>query len=267
MKKMTLKELGNKLPIPLEGKDDLSFTFKSWGLAEEKQIGEIKRKIQYMGPLINEVLALMLVKCAGQDIQKMESYQQIAFLSDMPMMNVLYMWIYLRYDQLDDEIRLNVTCPACNRLNKEIVASLDGLDIDTIETDDEAIAKYSLKKPFKLEESDADPIKVLKLKRTPWSCMDTANDEVTTNQGMIMDLMFRHSIIGWDDEEGYADYDLLNNKIRKRDIERLSRKIQDHNAGPTLALEGKCKFCPSTFYRQLDWSYDHFFGSSSLPMS
>lgn len=267
MKTITLQELGNKLPIPLEGKEDLSFTFKSWGLTEEKQIGEIKRKIQYMGPLINEVLALMLVKCAGEEVQKMDEYQRIAFLSDMPMMNILYMWIYLRYDQLDDQIKLNVACPGCTRMNADIVASLNGLDIEVIGKEDESIAKYELKKPFKLEETDADEIKVLKLKRTPWSCMDTANDEVTTNQGMIMDLMFRHSIVGWDDEEGYADYDLLNTKLRKRDIEKLSSKIQEHNAGPKMAVEAKCKYCPTKFYRQLDWSYDHFFGSSSLPMS
>lgn len=266
MKKITLKELGNNIPIPLPDSKDTTFDFLSWGLKEEKEIGELKRKSQFMGPFINEVLAKMIVRCAGVDFASMNHQQRILFLYKMPMMDILYMWIYLRYDQLDEMIRLNVGCPGCGRMNDNFEANLEGLDVECVEDGDNPLADYKLRKPFKLEEEDADNIKVLKVKRTPWGAMDKADDEVTTNQGLIMDLMFRHSIVGWDDEEGYLDFDKLTNGLRKRDFERLSTVIQKHNAGPTLALEGKCNFCPTKFYRQLDWSYDNFFGSSSLPI-
>ena len=266
MKRTTLGELGNHLPIPLEGNKDTSFTFKSWGLKEEKEINEIKRRTQYTGPFIAEVLVKMLERCAGEDFTKMEPHTAIYEIYKMPFMDVIYLWIYLRYDQLDPHLRLNITCPRCNRMNENIIASMDGLDVDVIEEGDSPHGEYELKKQFKLEEDDADVIKVIKLKRTPWACMEKTDDEVTTNQGMIMDVMFRHSIIGWDEEEGYADFDKFNAKLRKIDFERLSNSIEVHNAGPTLAIEGKCKFCPSKFHQAMNWSYDSFFGSSSLPM-
>lgn len=262
MKKITLNELGTHLPIPMEGKKTNEFSFKTWGLTEEKEIGEIKRKTQYMGPFINEVLSLMLDSCCGEDFSKMELPQRKLLLHQMPMMNVLYMWIYLRYDQLDEMIRLDVGCPGCGRMNKNFVANLGGLDVECPEDEDKRIADYKLRKSFKIE---LEEIEILKISRTPWGAMDNADDETTTNQGKLMELMFRNSIVGTNDEEGYVDFDKISNGLRKRDIEFLSNDIQKHNAGPSLAVEGKCEFCPTKFYRQIDWSYDSFFGSSSLP--
>jgi hypothetical protein len=266
MKTISLKELGQNLPVPVDGKKNLSFSFKSWGLDEEKEIGEMKRKSQYMGPFISKVLSHMIEDLCGEKFSKMDENARELLLSKMPMMNVLYLWIYLRYDQLDEMIRLDVGCPGCGRMNKNFVASLSGLDVDVPEKADDPIAQYKLKKPFKLTDKDAELTKVLKFSRTPWFAMDTADDEVTTNQGMIMELMFSKSIVGTDGEEGFIDLESINKKIRKRDFEFLSNAIQKHNAGPSLAIEGKCHYCPTKFYRQLDWNYDTFFGSSSLPI-
>ena len=152
-------------------------------------------------------------------------------------------------------------------MNKNFVANLGGLDVDVPEKKDSLIGEYKLRKPFKITDKDAEDVKLLKFCRTPWSAMDTADDEVTTNQGMIMELMFSKSITGTDGEEGYIDIEVINKKIRKRDFEFLSNEMQKHNAGPTLAIEGKCKYCPTKFFRQLDWNYDSFFGSSSLPQA
>jgi hypothetical protein len=265
MKRVTLKELGSNLPIPVEGKKNLSFSFKSWGLDEEKEIGEIKRKSQYMGPFISKVLSYMMDTCCGEDFKTMDDDARQFFLAQMPMMNVLYLWIYLRYDQLDEMLRLDVGCPGCGRMNKNFTASLSGLDIDVPEKDDKPIGEYKLRKKFKITDKDADEVQSLKFVRTPWFAMDTADDEVTTNQGLIMELMFAKSIVGTDAEEGFIDIEAINKKLRKRDIEFLSNAIQKHNAGPSLAIEGKCHYCPTKFFRQLDWSYDTFFGSSSLP--
>jgi len=158
-----------------------------------------------------------------------------------------------------------VGCPGCGRMNNNFTASLGGLDIDVPDDDDDLISKYDLKKPFKIADEDADNVKFIKFTRTPWFAMDTADDEVTTNQGKIMELMFTKSIVGTDAEEGFIDVEVINKKIRKRDFEFLSNSIQKHNAGPSLSIEGKCHYCPTKFFRQLDWSYDVFFGSSSLP--
>lgn len=269
MRKTTLEKLGPNLPIPLPPTKDQKFTtdfsFKSWGLSEDKTIGEIKRKAQYMGPFINKVLGLMLHKCGGVDFAASDDSKKEYMLNQMPMMNVLYMWIYLRYDQLDEMIRLDVGCPGCGRMNKNFTASLAGLDVDVVEKDDKEIAEYVLKKTFTLDKKDSEVVKNLKIRRTPWEAMDRADDETTTNQGKITELIFHKSIVGCNDETGYVDFEKVAKKIRKRDIERLSIEIQDHNAGPSLAIEGKCAFCPVTFFRQLDWSYDTFFGNSSLP--
>lgn len=263
MKKVTLKELGPCLPIPVPGLQNQFFKFKNWGLAEEKKIGEIKRKSNHMGPFVNEVLSMMLEECGGIDFTKKETHEKKYEIHKMPMMNILYLWIYLRYDQLDEEIRMNVGCPGCGRVNQNFVANLQGLDIEVPEQDDANTIEYKLRKSF---EVDGKLISSFKINRTTWGCMDSADDETTTNQGKIMEIMFKNSICGVNDETGYMDVDKILQNVKKIDIEHLSNAIQKHNAGPTLSVEGKCSFCPTTFFKTIDWSYDSFFGSSSLPV-
>jgi hypothetical protein len=266
MEKLTLEHLKNKLPLGMGAAERADFSFQKWGFEEEKKIGELKKQSSRMGPFVSSVLALMLKNLGKHDFSSsaFELPQKLLVLNQMRMMDVLYMYIYLRYDQLDDQVRLDVGCPSCGKVNKDFVASLNGLDVNCLGKDEkvDAIIDYKLRKPFQIGN---DLIEVIKVKRTLWDAMEKTTDEISSNSGALMQLIFEHSIAGVNDEVGYVDHEKLLEGMLKIDIERLSKVITKHNGGPMLILEGKCKFCGAPFYKQLDWSYDSFFGSSSLP--
>ena len=268
MKKTTLSELGLNLPIGAKKYKAKSFAFKSWGMDEEKKIGELKRKHK-TGQFLSEVLALMLDHCCGESFESLEHPRKLLMINQLPLMDVLYLWVYLRYDQVDEYIRMDVGCPFCSRMNKDFIANLGGLDVDCLEhvgeeiTEEDEFTFYKVRKPFEIDEGEK--VEQIKIARTPWDAMEKATDEIFANQGMLTEMIFKKSIIGINDEHGYVDIDKLNRGIRKRDIESLSNKITDFNGGPSLVVSGKCTFCANTFQRQLDWSYDLFFGSGSIP--
>ena len=56
----------------------------------------------------------------------------------------------------------------------------------------------------------------------------------------------------------------LSENIAKLDIERIFDKLDDFNAGPELKVEVTCTECGSLNEREINWTYDNFFGSSSL---
>lgn len=271
MKETLMKDLGSVLPIGNPKMKSKDFSFKFWGLNEEKEIAEIKKKITSHGDFVNKVLVKMLNSFGGEtfDGENKEQSDMLRLkLNQLPLMDVLYMYIYLRYDQLDENIRMNVGCSSCGRVNKDFVANMENLDIDVIEwgpEGDDEVIEYVLKKPFTLGNEE---IKLLKIRRTPWDAMERATDEITVNAGKMMELVFDHSICGVNDEEGPGAVNMheLLKKLHKRDFERLSGKIHKHNAGPNLVISDKCKYCGSEFYQQLDWSYDNFFATSSLPL-
>lgn len=263
MQETTLGVLKNHLPIGISDRPKRDFTFRNWTLEQEKKISEFRKANRSHGAFVNKVLCYMLESLAGEDFNTADDGRKQLMLNQMSLMDVLYMYIYLRYDQLDSGIRLHVTCPACGKVNKDFVADMNGLDVKTIDGKDAPLQELVLKKPFELEKTK---VEIIKVRRTPWDAMEKATDEVTTNNGKMMELIFDHSIVGINNEEGFTDIQALLKNLHKKDFERLSALMVKHNAGPSLIVHDNCKFCGSEFYQQLDWSYDSFFGASSLPV-
>lgn len=263
MKILTLGEYKNNLPIGIDkDSNDKSFSFRSWGLNEEKEISEMKQKSDNMGTFVNKILCFMLKDLAGSNFIEKSENEKLIMLNQMKLMDVLYLYIYLRFDQLDECLRMDVTCPTCGKLNKDFIADLKGLDISVIEANDDEKISYELKKKFTINETD---IKIINFKRTPWDAMEKATDDIFGNSGKMMELIFNYSITGINNQSDFIDLSDILKGIRKKDFEKLSNKMNQHNAGPKLQISDNCKFCKKVFFQQLNWSYDDFFGSSSLP--
>ena len=82
-------------------------------------------------------------------------------------------------------------------------------------------------------------------------------------------LLFKSSIVAGiatnsQGEEKQYPVDLILKKIKKIDIERISKAITENNAGPSMGLKGNCVHCGAEWFRVLDWSYNYFFDTSSL---
>jgi len=275
----TLRELDRMLPIGLKERPewsfkprDNSFKFKDWGFEQEEEISKLKNKETSSGSFATKVLTMMLDELGGQKWDKMGD-ERILVLSRMAMSDVLYMYIYLRIEALGHEFAFsNLVCPHCNHEHGEFVVDLRDLDVDVLDKDEdiEHVEEYILKKPIKFEHMGSDGKKItekiasLKLTRSKWSVMEELSGENVQNAAKSKMCLLKDCIVGYNDSIGYVPDEIIKS-IKKLDFERLDRMIARINKGPTVVITDDCKNCGKKWSRQINWSYDYFFGSSSLP--
>lgn len=264
--KTTLRELGNKLPIEIKNKKDQFFKFKNWGMEEEKAIAKLKSDNPNMGRFISKLMYLLLDTLHGEDFGGQEEKNKILIINQMPMANILYMFIYLRFDQLSEDIAMGFHCPNCQKLIKNWVADLGDLDVDCKINDWEETVTYKLKKPITLSKGD-QLIDNLKLSVAKWDAMERADEKVATNDAIRQEHQLRSCLKGSEGFEGFLDPLEVINKLRKIDLEYIQKTISDHNAGPSIQAEVQCDRCQHKYLQMIDWSYDSFFGASSLPQT
>ena len=125
---LPLRELKNRLPIEVGGKEQY-FTFRDWTFKEEEYIAKAKTKFSTIGRFISDVLSMMLVQVGDESFEKKDQNEKILFMNRQPMGNVLYMYMYLRYDQLGEELRLTFKCPFCNTDINDFVVINNGRNI------------------------------------------------------------------------------------------------------------------------------------------
>lgn len=260
----TLGKLGNKLPVETKGKPDQFFSFIEWGTVEEKKIAKIKDKNPSMGRFITDVLMILTDKINGEAFAGQDEKIKILKLNQLPLANPLYMYFYLRFDQMGEELALNCQCPSCSHLEENFVASLGDLDVDCKLGEWDDNVNYKLKKPITLEKGE-QLINNLNIKVGVWDIMERMDSIVAQDSAETKIYTLKNHIAGSEGFVGYLNADEVVQKIKKVDLERLQRLIAQHNAGPSLQQQIECRMCKFKFYTQLNWSYDSFFGASSLP--
>lgn len=257
-----LSELGNNLPIEVVDKPSQEFTFRNWTMKEEKEIAGLKKKKRTMGKFVPAVLSHMLLTLNGESFEDLNKNQKILALSQASIPNMMYLWVYLRIEALGDIVQMDVDCPKCEQTNKNSKFSLYQMDINVKKKDDPQTVKYNLIKPFNYGN---EKVESLMISVTKWNAMQKANEKVSTNEGLMEELMFEHSIIEINDKKEFFEKKQLIQNLSKRDIAGLSKAITDHNGGPSVNLTNNCEFCGEKYFQLINWNYDHFFGISSLP--
>lgn len=263
IKNVQIRELKNHLPVETKGKIDQSFTFIDWGMNEEKQIAKIKEKNPSMGKFISAVLALMLNTLNGEDFKNKKDGEKKLIINQMPMANVLYMYVYLRYDQLGEEVKMAFPCPFCGHTNKDFNADLNDIDVDCKCGAYEDVVEYKLKKPITLEKGQ-QLVDTLKIGIAKWDVMEKADSQEANDEASMKEHTFRCSIVGVNGDVKVLPDEIIR-KLKKIDIERIHKIISTHNAGATIQAEIKCPKCKASYTRQVDWGYENFFGLGSLP--
>lgn len=270
-RKTTLGELGANLPIvrrmadgkPIEARN---FSFLEWDMATEEKIADIKKNAKSAGQFVNAMFGLMLDQFCGQDFQSKSKEDKLITINQLEFSNVMYLYIYLRVEELGDEMRLDVACPHCSKLNKDYRCSLNSLDVDVKDPDHEHKKVYDLRKPIEL---NGKMVTALEIDVAKWSFMESAEPEIAENEAKMKALLFRSSIVGaFEGEgkrfEGFVDQESIVKKIKKVDIEKLALTIAENNCGPKMVISGDCVHCKKEWFKPLNWSYDYFFDSSSL---
>lgn len=263
---VTLAELGPNCPIPVGGKV-INFDFKTWRMIEEKHIGQLKSKNKTIGVFVREIFDYMLTEFDGKSWDSYQKDKRKLLLNQMPWGNMFYMYFYLRYDALGEELRMqDMKCTSCNAPISGFVADLNSLEVKIKDPQEGSEVWIDLKKPVKIKDTK---ITHVKLGHTPWDAMEKLKSH-TRNEGSLKDSMIQASVRGFKDAEiGEVDVSslLVLRELGKKDIERIYTKLDEHNGGPVLGIDIECKECGHTWTNALNWSYDYFFGNSSLSQS
>jgi DNA-directed RNA polymerase subunit RPC12/RpoP len=263
--KLTLKELGNHLPVETKNKKDQFFSFINWGTIEEKKISKIRDQNPNMGRFITQVLMSLLDKVNGDDFHGQDEKKKMLLLNQMPIANPLYMYFYLRYDQMGEELLLNIQCPRCAHRVENFVGNLGDLDVDCKHGNWEEILQYKLKKPITLSKGD-QLVETLLFRIGPWDIMERMDEVLSIDQAEMKFYTLKNHLTGAVGVDGYLNPQEIIDKIHKLDLEMTQRLIAIHNAGPAVQQSIECPKCRFKFYNQVNWNYDSFFGASSLSM-
>ncbi len=275
----TIRELGRMLPIGLKASEqfkfkpkDGSFKFKDWGFKEEEEIAKLKQDESSSGRFATRVLDLMLEELGGLKWSEMDE-TRLLVLNQACLSDMMYMYIHLRIDSMGHEFAFShLTCPFCGHDHEEYVVDLRDLDVDCSPKDDpvDSTIDYKLLKPFSWEHNSKagkveEKIESLKIRRSPWQVMEEITGETAQNEGLTKRVIIKGSLQGYNDTEGYVDDEKIIGRLQKADYERIDRVIARHNAGPTISVSDKCESCGKKWAQQINWSYDYFLASSSLP--
>ena len=160
----------------------------------------------------------------------------------------LYMYIYLRYDQLGEDLRLAFKCPHCGTSIDDYITDIGDLDIDCKFGTYDEIIKYDLKKPITLEAGD-QLVESVNLGIAKWTMMEQSDSSLTDDASMKK-YSYKHSIVGVPGITGYINTDEIISKLKKQDIERLAVAIAKHNAGPSIQAEISCPKCSNSDSRK-----------------
>lgn len=268
----TLDELGPNLPVlpntlNIQKPKDRSFSFIEWDMEIEEKISEIQSKVKNVGSLVSQMMGLLIDQFCGQDFQSLPQEQKVLTLNQLEFPNVMYMFIYLRTEELGYDLKMDVTCPSCKKLNKDFIADLRTLEVHQKDEAHQRVHVYDLIKPILLENGDV--VQAVHYDVSKWDAMERATSDVADNAGKMKQLLFRSSVTQVEvkaegDKTKNYPLDVVIKKLKKVDIEKISSAITQNNAGPLMAMKGTCVHCKAEWYRVIDWSYNYFFDSSSL---
>lgn len=265
MQTTTLQEFGPQLPVLPKSIADRAFSFRTWTMKEERDVAKLRRENKKTGVFVRKVFDLMLAELGGADWQSLDVKQRSLILNQMPYGNILYMYIWLRYEAMGPDFAIqNLQCPMCEAKIEQFVANLETLEVEVREPDDSAEGLYMLAKPFK--QGDC-MVHGLYMRDTPWDVMERVTTAEALNGDVKISFLNASCAAAKTDVQERAELSpvMLVQALPKREIEGAFRFVEDHNAGPVMSVELKCPECSSDFRRPLNWNYDHFFGSSSLP--
>lgn len=268
MKEVTLREHGAKLPIGIVGEDGVAlqkdFAIKRWNARLEREIGRLRqeKKALSMPEHIALVLAVLCERIGPFNFAEMKKVaeKQLA-ISQMFSGDVFYVYCYIRCQALGSSLGFEVECPSCG---EQYSSETDLLDMTSTVADkiDETLWEYELLESFPFREIEAN---TLKLGPTYWHSLEKAEVEGRLDiEGGKM-AMIAGSIRGIKEfpVEVVPVIDELD-EMGKRDIVTIVDELNEHHFGPDMRLFTTCPKCKADNIQPINWSYQSFFGSSSL---
>lgn len=277
MRKTNLKDLQNVLPIGVfsQGTFCKEFSLRPWRMKEERQIGQIRERgeVLNMSKFVSELLALMITKVGNIDFENKSYEERRLFVNQMYLSDVLYVYVFLRYQALGPDLYLDIICPTCKK-KFTFKADLETLDIMVYEDINDSSELVEIVELQRGVEISGELRKQLRLRPNSWNAMESLKAATSANDGELKAELFKDSVIGYSDDGDALPQFIFNDEILdtlwKADIEEIKAHLEKVNAGASMIINGRCPECREEFFKGLDWNYDPFFAHSSLsdhPMS
>lgn len=264
IKKITLKELGNEMPMGILGADKKyhkNISFRPWRMKEEKELGRIRSDNQgaNIGRYVSMVVATMCDKLGPHDFSNMKLEEKVIMISQMFMGDVFAVYCTLRKHNMGNILGMIITCPRCGN-QFDFNGDLDTLEVTTAEHPNDMTWDYDLKHPIQIRNKE---ITGFHMGLPLWSVIESAADQ-GTGSAAAKDEAIRGAIRGvkGDDKIKLLTSDELD-ELSKFDMESLVRKIDDNVLGPVMMIEAGCEKCRAEIVKSIDWRHDSFFGDSS----
>lgn len=263
-KKTILKEVGPILPLGVEenGVYVRDLAVRRWTFKQEKELGELKEENAdvRIGRYVSMVLATMCTKLGPYDFENMDFNNRLLSISQMWSGDVFYAYCWLRYKSLGKEIGLKIKCPFCQN-EIDYVADMETLEISHGDSLDDFLWDYELREPFEIRGEEVTGFRMQPMR---WNTYEMITNETYGGLGAVKAKVIVnsiHSILGKGEPTILAEHEI--EEMTKKDIELITKGIEEQQLGPDLSIEVNAKCCRKKFVDQISWNYHDFFGSSS----
>jgi len=257
MKKTTLGEWGRKLPVGLLEGDKLGreFTLResSFGTEREIQKGRPSERSRTKTENTTYILSKLLTSLGGQKLDPDKPAETQVLLAKCWLADVMYMWLWARYEACGDTLEIPFPCPYCDHVEDPPVKyEMVGFDVGTAEQPSELVHAYKLKFPLEVR---GQAVSALKLQPPTWSIYMTATKDSGEQDARLLMSM----ICGTDKHDSILLTDTEIDKMKRPDYVGVKAKAAEMAYGPQLVIEHSCTKCGKKGMLYLDWGYDSFF--------
>lgn len=266
----TLAELGPNLPIGVQpsggGERVRPFRVRPYKMKQEKALAALRdeQKGVNIGKFVADALALMIQTVGPHNFDNMKDGERQLVINQLAMPDVLYLYLYLRYDALGDEpVLMQVKCPQCST-EYRWYGDLGTLDVKVVDDTKADLARfYTLRDAMQFR---GKTVSKLKLGLIKWDAFGRPEFQA---RGSMENATITSSIIGIEGVDAIpGTFQMTANDLddmSKFDMSGLIRDIEENTPGPQLGVEPECPTCKFSRKMMIDWSWDSFFARSARP--
>lgn len=272
LRESTLRDYGHKLIVGLadkSGKIGRDFAFREIDYETEVEIDKARNKKggpgSHHAKVASEVLATVLTQWADDRSFGTKAHEhKLAVLAHSAHEDLMYAWICLRVATMGASFGINHECPSCGE-QSPWETDLEGMKITIA---DGPIKPVAMKLLRPVSWGQTSLVKVW-LEPSKWGAVTEI--KLVPNRNSLddvkMSLLFS-SVHHFESKDGAEvppakrAFELMRKLDRERAI-----KLLDGDMFPScdLQLEIDCPKCGHVHTTPLPWTWDFFFGASSLP--
>ena len=161
----SLSDLGANLPIGIPtpgGGISRAFRLRPFKMKQEKALSRLKEesKGSTIGAFVREVLASMVQTVGPHNFDQMKDGERQVVINQLAMPDVLYLYLYLRFNSLGSDVQMRIRCGACTN-EYHWWGDLGSLDVRVVNDDAGDLTRsFKLRDPFQLRGKSIDTLRL-----------------------------------------------------------------------------------------------------------